>query len=357
MKHDISRTSEMTIGVDLGDRWSHFSVLDADGVEIRRDRVRMTPRHFRELFTSFAPCRVAMEVGPQSPWASRLVESCGHEVIVANPRQVHLISGSNNKHDQVDPGLLARLARVDPQLLRPIRHRSLRAQADLAVIRSRDALVRSRTALVNHVRGSVKAMGERIPSGVTAAALPKRARSHLPGELVDALEPVLRTLSMLTTQIKELTRQIENRCRERYPETERLRQVDGVGPITALTFVLTIEDPDRFARSREVAPYLGLVPRRYASGRRDPELSITKAGDKHLRRLLVQCAQYILGPLAKESDLGRWGHELAARGKKNAKKRAVVAVARKLAVLLHALWRSEEDYEPLRNRGADRDAA
>jgi transposase len=139
---------------------------------------------------------------------------------------------------------------------------------------------------------------------------------------------------------------IEQLCQEHYPETHHLRQVSGVGPITALAYVLTLDDPDRFRKSREVAPALGLVPKRDQSGDRDPQLRITKTGDSYLRRLLVGSAQYILGPFGPDCDLRRWGLKLAQRGGKNAKKRAVVAVARKLAVLLHHLWVTGEVYDP-----------
>jgi transposase len=349
MKNRSITAERNTIGVDLGDRYSHYCVLDARGTVVERDRVLTKPRHIEELFSAASPARVVLEVGTHSPWVHRLIEELGHEVIVANPRQLRLIYGSKDKHDRSDSERLARLGRVDPELLHPIRHRSWEVQADLGVVRSRDALVRSRTLLVNHVRGAVKSAGGRIPSGFCPSKLARKANSYLPDELRGGLEPVLRVITMLTAQIRELDREIERLCRERYSETERLRQVRGVGPITALTFVLTIQDPDRFPRSRDVGPYLGLTPRRSASGKRDPELPITKAGDRYLRCLLVQCAHYILGPFGEDSDLRRWGEELSSRGKKNAKKRAAVAVARKLSVLLHTLWRSGEVYEPLRN--------
>jgi transposase len=192
-------------------------------------------------------------------------------------------------------------------------------------------------------------VGSRIPKGCSAASFHKKATAHIPAPVLPALRPAMETLAALATRIRELDKQIERLCEERHPETRLLRQVNGVGPITALTYVLTIGDPHRFERSREVAAFLGLVPRRDKSGMHDPELRITKAGDEDLRRLLVQCAHYILGPFGADSDLRRWGLGLASRGKKNAKKRAAVAVARKLSVLLHRLWISAEAYDPLMN--------
>ena len=211
-------------------------------------------------------------------------------------------------------------------------------------LKSRDMLVKSRTKLINHARGVVKANGERLPSCSTDSFV-KRCKAHVPADLWPALEPIFNTISQLREQIHELDAKIDRMCREKYPETARLQQVPGVGPVTALSYVLTLEDPARFSKSRQVGPFLGLTPRRDQSGGTDKQLRINKAGDKYLRQLLVGCAQYILGPFGPDSDLRRHGLAIAARGGKNAKKRAAVAVARKLAVLLHRLWISEDAYE------------
>lgn len=331
----------------MGDRYSHYCVLDAEGEVTERGRVKTTRSAMEEFFGDLPASRVAMEVGTHSPWASRVVAEQGHEVIVANARQLGLIHGSRNKHDEADPEKLARLGRLDPKLLAPIRHRSEDAQADLALLRARSVLVRSRTALVNHVRGAVKSMGGRIPSGWSPSVVAKRAGELVPESLLPSLWPLLSSIRILTAQIRALDRRVEELCREKYPETERLRQVSGVGPLTSLRFVLTIQDPNRFARCRDVGPYLGLVPRRDSSGSRDPELPITKAGSPELRRLLVQSAHHILGRWGRDSDLRRWGLSLASRGRRGAKMRAIVAVARKLSVLLLALWKSGESYRPL----------
>jgi len=237
------------------------------------------------------------------------------------------------------------VARLDPSLLSPIHHRSPQAQADLSVLRSRDALVRSRTLLINHVRGIVKSFGDRLPS-CSANYFAKKAVSDIPEPLQPALIPILDTIASLTQQIRTYDRLIEDLCKSKYPETKLLRNVSGVGPLTSLAFVLTLEDPLRFPKSRNVGPAIGLVPKRDQSGDRDPQLRITKTGNTFLRRLLVSSAQYILGPFGPDCDLRRWGLKLTERGGKNAKKRAVVAVARKLAVLLHHLWKNSEVYDP-----------
>jgi transposase len=339
--------SKMTIGLDLGDRYSYFYTLDPAGENIESGRVQTTRSALEKRFRSCETARVVIEAGTHSPWVSRLLAECGHEVLVANPRKLALIAQNESKDDPVDAELLARLGRVEPQLLSPIKHRGAEAQSDLAVIRARDAVVAARTQLVNHVRGAVKSWGERMVSCSTRS-FAKKVESQLPEQLRAALEPLLEVIGVMTEQVKGYDHQIEEACREKYPETELLQQVGGVGAVTSLAFVLTLEDPHRFGRSRSVGSFLGLRPGRDKSGAQDPELRITKGGDHLLRRLLVGSAQYILGPFGPDCDLRRWGLKLASRGRKNAKKRAVVAVARKLAVLLHRLWVGGEVYEPLR---------
>ena len=182
-----------------------------------------------------------------------------------------------------------------------------------------------------------------------ARSFHNRAPEHIPEALRPALVPILEQIASLTERIRDYDRKLERISKERYPETELLRQVEGIGALTALTFVLTLEDPHRFEKSRSVGAYLGLVPASDRSGERDPQKRISKEGDELLRKLLVGSAHYILGPFGSDSDLRRHGEKIASRGGKNSKKRAVVATARKLAVLLHSLWASGEVYEPLRN--------
>jgi transposase len=343
---------KMTAGLDLGDKYSYLCLIDQESGEVvEKGRLRTTPEALRRRFVSEQPppMRIAIEAGTHSPWVSRVLEGCGHEVLVANARKLRLIYANKRKTDEVDAENLARLARLDPKLLYPLKHRGEESQAHMALIRSRQALVGSRTQLVNHVRGAVKSFGARLPK-CSARSFHKNAAGHIPEALMPALGPVLEQISSLTERIRDYDRKLEEISKESYPETGLLRQVEGVGPLTALAFVLTIEDPYRFERSRAVGAYLGLVPATDQSGDRDPrEKRISKEGDEMLRKLLVSGAHYILGPFGSDSDLRRHGEKIASRGGKNAKKRAVVAVASKLAVLLHSLWVSGEIYEPLRN--------
>ena len=340
-----SSPTPITVGLDLGDRHSHFCVLDAGSKPLEEGKVAMLPKDLTAFFRRVALARLILEVGGQSPWVSRLAQAAGLEVIVANPRRVPLITRNERKNDRTDAELLARLGRVDPQLLSPVTHRSVECQADLAVKRARDVAVASRTALINHVRGAIKSFGARLPA-CSADGFHKRVLAHLPAELVPALAPIVQLIGQIAGEIKNFDVCIERLADERYPATKVLRQISGVGPVTALSFVLTLDSPSRVSDSRQVGPYLGLVPRTHDSGASSPQLRITKAGDPGLRRLLVIAANRIMGPFGPDCDLKRFGLKLAAQGGKNGRKRAKVAVARKLAVLLHRLWKTGEVYEP-----------
>jgi transposase len=341
----------VTIGMDLGDKSSRYCVLNKAGEVVLERSVGSSKKAMTQVFGVISRCRIAMEVGTHSPWLSRLLQKLGHEVIVANARQVKLISQSSRKNDRLDAQILARLARVDPQLLRPIRHRSEEAQGHLMVIRVRAALVEARTKLVNSARGLAKAMGERLPS-CDAGQMGEARLEGLPEGLRETLKPLLKTVESLTAEIKACDVKIEQIARTEYPETQLLRQVSGVGMLIALTFVLTVEDRERFAKSRDVGCFVGLRPKQSDSGESQPQLRITKEGDMYLRKMLVQGAHCIMSYRGPDTDLKRWGLMLSQRGGKNAKKRAIVAVARKLGILLHRLWVTGEVYEPLRNSQA-----
>ena len=342
----VIKSKGLTAGLDVGDRFSRLVVLNGEGQIVEKSRMGTTEVALRQRFSGCARMRIALETGTHSPWVSRVLEECGHEVIVANSRKLRLIYENPNKDDQVDATYLARLARVDPTLLSPVKHRGASVQKDLALLRSRDALINARTQLINHARGLVKSLGHRLPRA-SSRAFPRRVLEAIPESVQPALLPVLEIVTSLNDQIKSLGLKVETLCRESYPETKLLGQVTGVGPITSLGYVLIVEQPSRFAKSRAVGPYLGLVPGRKQSGDSDPQMRITKEGDSLLRRLMVNSAHYILGPFGPDCDLRRFGLKIAHRGGKNAKKRAVIAVARKLAVLLHHLWRSAEVYDPL----------
>ena len=338
----------LTIGLDLGDQTTRYCILDEAGNVVSEEQVPTTKVGLEWLFAKMPASRIAMEVGTHSPWVSRCLAGMGHEVIVANAHRVKLITQSVRKNDRIDARQLARLARVDPKLLSPIRHRGEAAQKDLAVIRARAELMEARTQLINSVRGLVKPMGERLKkcdadqvSAELGAGLSEGAQVVI-GPLLKAVEAISEQLGKYDEQIAEMAK--------RYPEGKLLQQVYGVGPLIALTYVLTLEDAQRFTHSRDVGPYLGLTRKQRDSGESQPELGISKTGDRLLRSLLVQGAHCILRKGAPDSDLRTWGLEKMGSGGKRAKKRAIVAVARKLAVLLHHLGATGEVYDPQYNR-------
>lgn len=335
----------ITIGLDLGDRSTSYCVLNGQGDVVGEGKIPTTPEALQSQIEGMCPCRIALEVGTHSRWTSRILERAGHEVIVANPQKVRLIAESNRKTDTLDARALARLARVDPALLSPISHRAQEVYPDLAKLRARELLVRTRTKLVNAVRGIVKATGARLGS-CTTRTFAKKMADEIPEELQQSLRPLIDTIAYVNEQIGAYDKEIESVAKRDYPETEKLRAVHGVGPVTAVQFVLTIGEPSRFVKSRQVGSFLGLQPKQSQSGERCPQLGITKAGDSSMRQMLVQCSQFMLGRFGKDCNLRRWGLSLASRGGKNAKKRAVIAVARKLAVLLHALLVSDKPYDP-----------
>src|SRR5262245_29123222 len=351
MKKCIAVKPSLTLGLDVGDRWIHVARVDGDGEDAGEERLACKPNVVRQYFEKLERCRVVLEVGTHSRWLDRMLKDLGHEVFVANAGRLESIRASRHKCDRRDARELAQLGYLGPKYLHPIAHRPEEMQEHLGLMHARDVLVRARTMLVNQVRGTLKACGHKPPRCSPEAFVHRLAERSITNVSVEALAGAITELS---ERIKELAKQIEEVGRS-YPGVALVRQIPGVGPLTSLAFVLVVFDPARFRRSRDVAPYLGLVPAKHQSGDRDPQLGITKAGNVFVRRHLVQAAHYILGPQEYRPDceLRRYGERLVARGGKAAKKRAVVAVARKLAVLMLHLWRTAEVYRPLRQAQPD----
>ncbi len=336
---------ELTIGLDVSDRSLRYCELDARGEIVGEEKLPLRRGELHRYLKS-RPCRarVALEAGGHAAWIRDEIEAAGHEALVANARDLAAVTGRNHRTDRSDARQIARLARVDAQLLHPVELRGACAQADLFVIRARAALVEVRTKLINMARGMVKVTGERLPDSRTDR-FAERMRDAMPEVLCAAMDPVLAVLEKVGEQIGEIDEELERLAEKQYPETRWLKQVPGVGTLTALTYVLTVGDPRRFAHSRDAGPVLGLAPKKRESGEQDPALGISKCGDRYLRTLLIQCAHRILGPLGPDSALRQWGLQ-HAQGGKAAKRRAVTAVARRLAVLLHRLWWRQEVYRP-----------
>ncbi len=337
------------VGIDLGDRTSLVCGLDEKAQIVTEFKIPTTPEALRAKFQR-RPTQIALEAGPHAVWIEHLLTQLGHTVTVANPRQLRLISHSAKKTDRADAITLARLALCDATLLSPIQVRDPQRQMHLTMVRARAKIVAVRTELLNSARGLVKPHGVRLPRRDASSPQALLAQGF-PPDLQSAIHPMLVQVDTLSEQIKVYDQQLAEIAATHYPETAKLRKVRGVGLIVALTYVLVIADPTRFRRSRQVGCYTGTTPRRNDSGQRNPQLGITKHGDAYLRAMLNQSAQFILGPLGEDCDLRRWGLRLCERGGKNAKKRAVTAVSRKLAVLMHRLWISDQPYDRFYNSG------
>lgn len=345
---EVDWSAVAVIGIDLGDRISQFVALNDAGERVAEGRAPTTAEAFEARFGTIGAKLIAIETGTHSAWVCRLLRRLGHRVVVANSRKLRLIYENRRKNDKVDAEYLARLVRVDPKLLSPVEHRAPAAQQVVSALRSRDVLVKTRSRLITHVRGAVKSMGVRVPQ-CSAESFVKRARPIVPEELSFALGAILTVIEQVSAQIAVFDRQVEQLAKKEYRDAPVLMQIAGVGALTAVAYMATVGEKERFKKSRTVGAWVGLVPGQDASSESDPQQRITKEGDSYLRSLLINCAHYILGPFGPDCDLRRHGQAIAARGGKNAKKRAAVAVARKLAVLLHALWRTHAVYEPLRN--------
>ncbi len=342
----IEQGMNVVAGLDLGDQYSHVCLLDLEGNIVERVRVRTTVQQFEKYFGAWASMRVVFEAGTHSLWVYRLLERLGHEALMADTHRLALITQSLSKGDERDAATLGELGLRMPQMLNPVQPCSLETQQDRTLLRAREGAVAARTKLINLVRGTVKSFGERLPKSGTEA-FAKKAGAAMPASLRETLSPLLLVIQHLSDEIRRYDKKIEQLGEEKYPQTRRMRSIRGVGPITSLAFVLNLDnDATKLKSSRAAGPRMGLRPKKRDSGKSSPQLSITKSGDPMLRKLLVQCAQYVLGHHGTDSALRRWGLRLAARGGKAAKRKAVVAVARKLAILLHVLWKREVDFDP-----------
>ena len=299
LKHSLRKRGRRTraakkvncyVGMDLGDKNSNYCFIDANGNIFAEGTLATTQVELDHLFSSIPKCCIAIEVGTHSPWVCALLKSHAHEVIVANPRKVEAIHKNKRKNDKIDARTLARLVRVDSELLYPIQHRGDQARQDLVLLRAREALISARTKLINCVRGQVKSVGGRLPS-CSAESFHYTVVEKIPESVKESLLPLVVQIGEMSQRIRAFDGQVVRLSEQKYPETERLQQVRGVGSITSLAYVLTLEKPERFEKSREVGSYLGLVPRQDESGETSKQLRITKTGDRMLRQLLVSSGQ------------------------------------------------------------------
>ena len=303
-------------------------------------------QQFLSMFPSPKDVCVVMETGTHSLWMSRLIKELGFEVIVAHARDLALIYGADKKNDKLDAEKLARLAQADKKLLHPVEHMTMERQDDLMVIKARDLVVKQKSQIICTIRGLLRSHGCKMIEAQYTADSIKKCYSDLPAEVGCVLAPLLQQICYLDLAIKEYDRQVKKLCKK-YPETDILRQIPGVGELTALAIVLIVGNPMRFKTSARLCAYLGLVPKQDQSGSTDKQLGITKKGNKLGRRLVIQAAHYIMGPFGPESRLRSFGLRIQSRGGNSAKMKSFVAVARKLVTVMFALWiHPELPYDP-----------
>ena len=346
MKTVANTAVKACIGFDLGETSSHYCLVNLEGQVECRGQVENQRSEFERVLSSCPQARVVIETCRVSHWIGSHMRSLGREVYEANPRRVALISQSSKKTDRNDAELLAKIGRADVSLLNAIHPRSAACMEARILLRVRQQLVGTRTRAVNSVRSCLRVFGYSAPSCCTEQ-FAERTAPVVPAHLAALLRPLFALLKTLNRQIESCDRHLATMAKQRFPDSQTLQQIHGVGPLVSLAFVTAIGDPKRFRDSRMVGAYLGLTPRSRQSGRSDPQLRISKEGDPMVRSLLVTAATHILRQSAPDTALKRHGRRLAKNGSPRDRARARIAVARKLAVVLHRLWLTGEVYRPL----------
>jgi transposase len=342
------------IGIDIGDKKNFVCILNNKGEILFRKEILNNKEQMEEYFESIEKASIVFEVGSHSPWISRLLVAIGHDVFICNPRRLATVSQNLKKSDEEDCLILAQLLLTGKHLLKQVRHANEDKMRDFLLIKSRRALIKCRTILINTARGIVKSFGERISPNLSADAFHKYAGDTLKKETLEKIKDLIEVIGKTTEQILKYEKNIDAIIKKKYPTAQLLQSINGVGPLTSLAFVLTIDDPKKFAKSRSVGAFLGLVPRRDQSGNNDKQLPITKAGSKLLRSLLINCANYILSSKGEDNQIKRFGLKIKGDGtSKSRNNKAKVAVARKLSVIMHQLWVSNKPFGSILGKKKD----
>ena len=243
----VSRPAKV-VGLDLGDRYSHYCVVSGAGEVMEEGRIQTDAAALKKHFGAEPRMRIALEAGTHSGWVSRMLKSYGHQVIVANPRKMPTLTASKSKNDRNDAEQLARMAAFDPELLHPIEHRSAERQQDLNLIHTRSVLVRARTMLINSARGLVKSAGGRLPA-CSSEAFSEKVPAGVPPALKAACTPLLKQIAQINQTIAAMDKQIDG-LDKKYPEIAVLRTAPGVGPVVAACYVLTLDSPQTMPTNR-----------------------------------------------------------------------------------------------------------
>lgn len=335
----------MTIyaGLDVSDKTTHICVVDGEGVVVRRNVVASDPEVLAKWLKRHCPslARVVLETGALSTFLYHgLIERDVPAVCICARHAKKALSARINKSDANDAESLAQLSRTG--WFKAVHMKAEGTHIDRAALKVREQLIKSRNACANQLRGLLKLFGLRLGEVTTPGKRAERLAALFAQkpELKPVMTPLIQSLEALEAQIGSSTKQLTARAATD-PVATRLMSVPGVGPIAALTYVSSIEDPARFARGRDAGAFAGLVPRRNQSGERDYKGRISKAGDPMLRHALYEAANSLLVRVKRPSALQSWGKTIAET---KGPKRARVALARKLAILLHRLWQSETEF-------------
>ena len=332
-------------GMDVHKKYSRVCELNEDGDILEEAKFPTTKQALQRRFGNREPMQIVLETGTESAWIAQSLENQGHEVIVAHARRIDLITDNDNKNDRNDAEMLARLGRSDLDLLTETHVRGKGAQRIRAMLKARTGLVQSRTKLANQIRGLVRQAGYTLRSGPPEKLEQIIGESDIPEALLVSVMPLAESVTALTERIDRLSSKLKKIARQ-IDTVDQLKEIDGVGWQTALCFVVTIENPGRFSSSKKVGAYFGLVPEVQNSGNEDSDTnhtgSITKNGDSMMRYLLVQAAQAMMRSKT-DSELKQFAKRIEA---KKTNQIAAVACARKLAVVMHTLWKTGREYEP-----------
>lgn len=326
------------VAMDVHDEYSQVCVMNQAREILMEAKIPTTRQALNDFFRQREKSMVIYEAGPHALWISELLGSLGHETIACHARRVRLIAESRNKNDRVDAEVLARLSLSDLELIKPIQQRSRQTLDQRSIVHARAALVETQKRLRTMLRGMVKPFGVRLATG-KKRALAELATAKLPEHAAQSIDAILKTLSVLAEQIQKLTERVEQLA-DSHPAAARLQTIPGVGPLVSLSYIHAIEDPARFSRT-DIGPYLGLTPsNRSSAGKKLAPKEKGRPGDPYVRSLLVQSAWTLMNSRS-QSDLARWGRRLSERigGKK-----AAIALARKIATLMHHLWFYDQDF-------------
>jgi transposase len=328
------------IGLDLHKRESQLCILSVDG-EIQERRIQTSRARFTAVLGGRAPARVLLEASTESEWVARHLESLGHEVIVADPNFAPMYATRRRgvKTDRRDARTLAEACRLGAyRAIHRVSATQRHVRAQLVV---RDALIRTRTRYVSVVKALTRREGLRLPPGNPVHTEAKLAALALPAPLVTELAPLRVVLEPLNVQIATADDRL-TAVAAADPRVARLRTAPGIGPVTAVAFVATLDVVTRFASAHQLEAYLGLTPREYSSGEQQHRGRISKTGSPRMRALLVEAAWRVLrSPQAAAAPLRAWAERIALRRGRSV---AAVALARRLAGILYAMWRDDAEY-------------